>query len=55
MKPKGKRTRAQKVPPRRRPYKAPAIVEEQVFERQALQQCDKTGALPQCTEGLITS
>jgi hypothetical protein len=28
----------------RRPYVAPAIEEEQVFERQALQACDKTPA-----------
>jgi len=28
--------------PARLPYEPPAIVEEEVFERQALQACDKT-------------
>jgi hypothetical protein len=44
MKRKAKTPPSEKEKPERRPYRAPGITEEQVFERQALQQCGKNAA-----------
>jgi hypothetical protein len=46
----GERDKKPEGEEQRRPYSPPAILEEQEFERHALQACDKLPAAPQCTE-----